>query len=66
MNLKELGIKIAQHRVAKNLSAYELSLRIGKSHGYIHMVESGQLNISTKMLFAICEVLEIEPVELLS
>ena len=64
MNLKELGFKIAKIRIAKGLSAYELSLRINKSTNYMHMVESGKVNISVDTLFDICKALEIEPKDL--
>ncbi len=46
------------------MSAYELSLRIGKDASYIHKVESGKINISLKTILDICEVLSIEPAEL--
>lgn len=47
-----------------NLSAYELSLRIGKDASYVHKVENGKINISLKMILKNCEVLKIEPEEL--
>lgn len=50
--------------MAAHLSAYELSLRMGKDASYIHKVENGKINISLKMILKICEVLEIEPEEL--
>ena len=64
MKLKDLGTNLAKIRMAKGLSAYELSLRIDKSNNYISRVESGDVNISIKTLFSICESLEIEPTEL--
>ena len=64
MDRKALAIKIAQIRIAKNLSAYELSLRIGKSTNYMHMVEAGKVNVSVDTLFEICKALEIKPREL--
>jgi DNA-binding Xre family transcriptional regulator len=64
MDRKTLATKIAQVRIAKNLSAYELSLRIGKSTNYMHMVESGKVNISIDTLFEICKALEIKPSEI--
>lgn len=64
MEFRDFGINLAKIRVNANLSAYELSLRIGKNTSYIHKVESGKLNISLKMILQICEVLDIEPTEL--
>ena len=64
MELKEFGLKVAKFRIKANLSAYELSLRINKDASYICKVESGKINISLKAILKICEVLEIEPIEL--
>lgn len=64
MNLKELGLKIAKIRAEKDISAYELSLRIGKDTSYFYKVEKGKVNISYTVLCDICKILEIEPKEL--
>ncbi len=64
MEFWEFGVNLARKRAEANLSAYELSLRIGKNTTYIHKVESGKINIGVKAILNICEVLEIEPVEL--
>jgi transcriptional regulator with XRE-family HTH domain len=64
MDLKEIGVRLAKKRIEKNLSAYALSLRIGKAPNYIHRVECGQTNISVKALLEICETLDIPPAEL--
>jgi len=64
MNLKELGLKIARARVAKGLSAYELSLRIGKDTSYFYKVENGQVNLSFLVLQDICKALDIKLGEL--
>ncbi len=55
---------MAKIRIKSKLSAYELSLRINKDASYIHKVESGKINISLKTILEICEVLNIEPIEL--
>ena len=47
-----------------DLSAYELSLKIGKDASYIHKVENGKVNISLKAILAISEALEISPKDL--
>lgn len=64
MKFEEFGINLAKVRIRANLSAYELSLRIGKDASYIHKVENGKINISLKTILKICEVLQIEPAEL--
>lgn len=64
MNLKDFGLKVAKFRIKANLSGYELSLRIGKDASYINKLENGKVNITLKTIFQICEVLNIEPVEL--
>ncbi len=64
MEYREFGVNLARKRIEANLSAYELSLRIGKNSTYIHKVESGKINIGVKAILDICDVLGIEPVEL--
>ena len=64
MRYIDFGVNLAKIRMKSGLSAYELSLRIGKDASYIHKVESGKINVSLKSILKICEVLNIEPVEL--
>ena len=64
MDLKDFGLKVAKARINENLSAYELSLRIGKDASYIHKLENGKVNVTLNVIFKICEVLKIEPIEL--
>lgn len=64
MEFNDFGVNLARIRIKSNLSAYELSLRIGKDASYIHKVESGKINISLKSILKICEALKIEPIEL--
>ncbi|MDE6586608.1 MAG: helix-turn-helix domain-containing protein [Clostridia bacterium] len=64
MDLKDFGLKVAKARIKENLSAYELSLRIGKDASYIHKLENGKVNVTLNVIFKICEVLKIEPIEL--
>ena len=64
MEFRQFGTNLAKIRMKANLSAYELSLRIGKDASYIHKVESGKINISLKAILNICEVLQIELAEL--
>ena len=64
MEFNDFGVDLARIRIKSNLSAYELSLRIGKDASYIHKVESGKINVSLKSILKICEGLNIEPIEL--
>ncbi len=64
MDLREFGLNVAKKRILKNLSAYELSLRIEKDASYINKLENGKANATLKTVFRICEELEIEPAEL--
>ena len=64
MKFIDFGVNLAKIRMKSGLSAYELSLRMGKDASYIHKVESGKINVSLKSMLQICEVLNIEPVEL--
>ncbi len=64
MKFNDFGVNLARIRIKSNLSAYELSLRIGKDASYIHKVESGKINVSLKSILKICEALKIEPIEL--
>ncbi len=59
MDLKELTLRIGYFRTRKNLSARELSLRLGKSPTYINQIECGNFNISVPVLLDIIEVLDI-------
>ena len=54
-------MRLAQVRQSKNISAYELSLRLGKSTGYMHLVETGKMGITVELLFKVCAQLEISP-----
>ena len=63
MNLDELTLRIGYLRNMKNLSARELSLRLGKSPTYINQIESRNFNLSLPALFDIIDVLEISCAE---
>lgn len=51
--------RLAMLRTDKNISARELSLRLGQSEGYINAIETGKSMPSVKMLFYICEELDV-------
>ena len=63
MEIKEVIQRIGYFRNKLNLSARELSLRIGKHEGYINKLESKDFNLPTRMLLEIIEALEITPAE---
>lgn len=64
MNYKDFGLNLAIARESRNMSAYALSMMLGRSTSYISKVENGQINISLKMILEIAEVLEIDVREL--
>lgn len=66
MNMDELLQRIGYFRNKRNLSARELSLRIGKSDTYINQIESKNFKISLPVLFDILEVLEVPFAEFFS
>ena len=57
MNMEFVRNRIAFLRTDKNISARELSLRLGQSVGYINHIEIGTSNPSVEMLFYICDEL---------
>lgn len=61
MEFENFCINLAKARLAKNMSAYELSLRLGKDASYISKVENGKINISLKSIFDLCKILSIAP-----
>ncbi len=60
MKFETFGLNVAKARLAKNISAYELSLTLGKDASYISKLESGKINVSLKMIIQIADVLEIK------
>ncbi len=57
---KKVCLNISKYRISKNLSAYELSLRLEKDPSYVNKLENGKINISLKSLINICDILEIK------
>ena len=66
MDLNELVQRIGYFRNKINLSARELSLRIGKSETYINQVECRNFTVSLPVVFEIIEALEITCAEFFS
>lgn len=63
MELKEFALRLSQLRLNKGVSAREMSLDIGQSHGYINGIETGVSFPSMTVFFYICEYLGITPAE---
>ena len=64
MNAKNFGLNLAKKRNKLGISAYELSLRLGKDSTYINKIENGKVYPSFPMLFEIAEALGIETYQL--
>ncbi|MBO5103096.1 MAG: helix-turn-helix transcriptional regulator [Clostridia bacterium] len=62
MKFEEFGLNVAKERIKQNISAYELSLRLGKDASYINKLENGKINVSLKMIIEICNCLQV-PIE---
>ena len=59
MRFETFCLNLAKERMKKGISAYELSLRLGKDASYINKLENKKINVSLKMIIAISECLEI-------
>lgn len=64
MKFETFGLNVAKARMKKDLSAYELSLRLGRDASYINKLENGKINVSLKMIIAISEQLNIKIIDL--
>ncbi len=62
---KQLGERIKEFRVAKNISRDELAFRAGVSGTYIGMIERAEYDFKLSKLFYIAKGLEIPLKELL-
>lgn len=62
MKFENFGLNVAKERLKQNISAYDLSLRIGKDASYINKLESGKINVSLKVMIDIAEELNV-PIE---
>ncbi len=65
MKVKNFGLNLAKKREKMGISAYELSLRLGRDSTYINKIENGLRYPSVPMLFEIADALGIEPYQLL-
>ena len=55
------GERLASLRIAKNVSAREMSLALGQNSSYINRIENQNAFPSMQAFFYICEYLEITP-----
>lgn len=55
--------RITQLRVAKGISAREMSLTLAQSESYINKIENGKSMPSMQVFFYICEYFKITPQE---
>ena len=58
---QKLGKRVAQLRIAKGVSARDMSLSIGQGAAYIHNIENRKTMPSMRGFFYICEYLKISP-----
>ncbi|MBQ6795360.1 MAG: helix-turn-helix transcriptional regulator [Clostridia bacterium] len=61
MDEKYIKQRIAKLRTDNNISARELSQRLGQSTGYINTIENGKSLPSMTMFLAICDYFGITP-----
>lgn len=58
---KEFGERLAKLRLAKGVSAREMSLAIGQNEAYINTIENAKTYPSMEGFSNICEYLDISP-----
>lgn len=65
--LKQLGLSIAYYRKLKGLNQDQLAEAIGMSRTHVSNIEAPNMatSISLETLFAIADVLDVEPSQLL-
>ena len=61
MDMQEFGRRLAELRMAKGVSARDMSLSIGQATGYINNIENGNNYPSMSQFFYICDYLGITP-----
>ena len=63
MEMEEFSLRLSQLRMAKGVSARDMSLSIGQSPSYINNIENGINYPSMALFFYICEYLGVTPEE---
>ncbi len=59
MDKFDFGLRLARLRVAKQVSARDMSLRLGQNPTYINSIETGKSQPSMENFFHICEFLGV-------
>ena len=59
----EFGLRLAQLREQKGVSARDMSLSLGQNHSYINNIENGRAMPAMNVFFYICEYLNVTPSE---
>ena len=62
---KEFGQRLGRIRVSKGISARCMSMSLKLNPNYINSIELGKTYPSMEVFFAICDYLEIKPVEIM-
>lgn len=65
MNYKELGRRVRQQRVIRELTQEELAEKAGISCSFVGHIERGEKKFSIGTLVALCNALEVSPNHLL-
>ena len=55
--------RLTELRIKKDVSEYQMSLDLGHSRSYIQSISSGRVMPSMKEFLAICEYLDITPMQ---
>lgn len=55
--------RLTELRLKKDISEYQMSLELGHSRSYIQSISSGRVMPSMKEFLAICEYLDITPMQ---
>jgi transcriptional regulator with XRE-family HTH domain len=59
-----VGANIRKYRNLQKLSVRDLANRLETDHSQINRIELGKINTSIGMIYAIAEILQIEPFKL--
>ncbi len=62
---EEIGLKIKEIRLSKNISTSEIATRTMMSPTYILQIENGIYGLTLNKFMIICNALEVEPKEIL-
>jgi len=66
IELINLGKRVKEIRLSKNLTQFDLAIRINKDQQSIHRLEAGKINPSYIYLLEVCKGLDIPVAEILN